>query len=275
MFGRDTQKDDARGLLSHDATVDDDVVWEHEQNSTRSERERAASVSEVWAQDPLADTTNNNHHPSSSSARGYPSTNPPPPLPEDQGEAASELDAEFQRIFSPVKKDQQEKARYHRDLDAACAAYSTRLEEMRDHQRERETAIELPWLAARRRREWERFTTVMRGAGVVLTCFWGGTVAHVDEMPPQVPWPPPHLARIKENHAEERKALREAHLAVVRELQVKYGFYEGDADRDGDEDGEDKQRERIDAQHVCVDRKLLGDGMGRLPLAGEDDVDEA
>jgi len=148
---------------------------------------------------------------------------------------------------------------------------------MRDRQRERETAIESPWLAARRRREWERFAAVTRGAGVILTCFWGGTVAHIDEMPPQVPWPPPHLARIKENHAEERKALREAHLAVVRELQVKYGFYEGGEGGDGDEDGDGEEiyRRKMDMEHVCVERKLLGEVTGKVPLSGEDDVDES
>jgi hypothetical protein len=154
---------------------------------------------------------------------------------------------------------------------------------MRHRQCERETAIESPWLAARRRREWERFAAVTRGAGVVLTCFWGGTVAHLDEVPPQVPWPPPHLARIKKDHAEERIALRDAHLAVVRELQIKYGFYEGveggggdeDGDGDGDGDGEETHRQKVDMEHVCVERKLLGEVMGKVPVPGEDDVDES
>ena len=107
MFGRDTQKDDARGLLSHDTIGDDDIVWEHEQNSMRSDRDTTASMSEVWHQDPLSETTDHHHNynPSSSSARVYAPPNPPP-LPEDHGEAAHELDAEFQRIFSPVSLPQ-------------------------------------------------------------------------------------------------------------------------------------------------------------------------
>ena len=87
----------------------------------------------------------------------------------------------------------------------------------------------------------------------------------------------------KEDHAEERRALREAHLAVVRELQVRYGFYEGvvdaEGDGEGDEDGDGDGREGIhrygmDMEHVCVERKLLGEVMGKMPLPGEDDVDE-
>jgi hypothetical protein len=113
MFGRDdtTQKEDARSLLRHDTIGDDDdgVVWEHdEQSSMRSDRTPTASMSEVWDQDPLSETTDHHHNnnPSSSSAGGYA---PPdrPPLPEDHGEAAHELDAEFRRIFSPVSLPQQ------------------------------------------------------------------------------------------------------------------------------------------------------------------------
>ena len=105
MFGRDTQKDDARGLLSHDTIGgDDDIVWEHEQNSMQSDKNITASMSEVWDQDPLSETTDHHHrhhNPSSSSAGGYSPPNPRP-LPEEHDEAAHELDAEFQRIFSPV-----------------------------------------------------------------------------------------------------------------------------------------------------------------------------
>ena len=103
MFGRETQKDDARGLLSHDTLGDDDVVWEHEHNSVRSDKNTTASMSEVWDQDPLSETTD--HNPSSSSAGGYAPPDPPT-LPEDYGEAAHELEAEFRRIFSPVSLPQ-------------------------------------------------------------------------------------------------------------------------------------------------------------------------
>jgi hypothetical protein len=112
MFGRDTstQKEDAHGLLSHDTMGDDDIVWEHEQDSMRSDKNTAASMSEVWEQDPLSEAIDHHHHhnhnPSSSSAGGYAPPTGPPPLPEDHGEAAHELDAEFQRIFSPVSLPQ-------------------------------------------------------------------------------------------------------------------------------------------------------------------------
>ena len=123
MFSRDTQKEDARSLLNHDTIGDDDgIVWEHEQDSMRSDRTPTASMSEVWDQDPLSEmTTSTDHHhldhnhntPSSSSAAGgYAPPPPPHALPEDHvggGEAAhEELDAEFQRIFSPVSLQQTE-----------------------------------------------------------------------------------------------------------------------------------------------------------------------
>ena len=107
MFGRDTQNDDARGLLSHDTIGVDDIVWEHEQNSMPSDKNTTASMSEVWDQDPLSETTDHHrhHNPSSSLAGEYAPPNPRP-LPEEHGEAAHELDAEFQRIFSPVSHPQ-------------------------------------------------------------------------------------------------------------------------------------------------------------------------
>jgi len=255
MFGRDAKvKDDSRGLLSHDDIGDgDDVVWEHEQSSAQSDRNTA---SEVWDQDPLSGTDA-----PSDRARAQPA-----PATEDSvdSEAAHELDTEFQRIYRPVQKDQREKARFYRDMDAACAAYSTRLDEMRERQREREAAIEVPWLAARRRREWQRVSAVARGAATVMTCFWGGSVAHVDEVPPRVPWPPPHLARIQEEHAGEREALRSAHLAVVHELWTKYGLHAPGQEESGDE-CVDKM------EHVCVERKLLAEVLGAVPLPGEDE----
>jgi hypothetical protein len=165
-----------------------------------------------------------------------------------------------------VKHDQEEKARFHRDLDAACGAYSARREEMKSQQRKREEAIEKPWLVARRRREWERAVTTMKNIGLFATCFWGGTVARFNELPPQIAWPPPHLTRMREHHAEERKALSEAHLAVVHELRVKYGFDLGE--------GEGEVQPEY---HVCVERRLLqevlsGDSM-ELEDVGEESRD--
>ena len=154
-----------------------------------------------------------------------------------------------------MKHDQEEKGRFHSELDASCAAYSARLEEMRSQQREREEAIENPWLVARRRREWQRAMTVLRNVGRFVTCFWGGTVARFDELPPQIYWPPPHLTRMREHHAEERKALKEAHLAVVHELRAKYGFH---AETGGEGDGQEEN-------HVCVERRLLQEVLGAVP----------
>ncbi len=150
-----------------------------------------------------------------------------------------------------MKKDQEEKARFHGELDAACAAYSARLDVMREGQREREGTIEKPWLIARRNREWERFLVRLRGFGTLLTCFWGGTVADLEEVPPQIPWPPPHLTRMKEHHADEKKALHEAHLAVVDELHSKYKF-------------------EVKEKHVCIERRLLVEAVGELPIPSDD-----
>jgi hypothetical protein len=160
-----------------------------------------------------------------------------------------------------VKKDQEEKGRFHGELDAACAAYSARLEDMRERQRESEGDIEKPWLVARRRREWQRARAVMHNIGLFMTCFWGGTVARFEELPPQIPWPPPHLTRMRKHHAEERKALREAHLAVVHELRVKYGL-------DGEEDG-------LQESHVCVERRLLQEVLGDVPIPSDDIVEDS
>lgn len=159
-----------------------------------------------------------------------------------------------------VKHDQEEKAKYHAELDAACAAYSARKEEMHSLQREREAAIETPWLTARRRREWQRAAVVFRNIGIVLTCFYGGRVARLEELPPQVPWPPPHLTRMREHHAEEQKALKEAHLAVVHELGVKFGL-ENPAELQLEGQGQQEQ-------HVCVERRLLEEVLGgaSIPL---------
>ncbi len=155
-----------------------------------------------------------------------------------------------------MKKDQEEKRRFHAELDAACAAYLARHEEMRERQREREEAIEKPWLVARRRREWKRAMAVFRRAGVFFTCFCCGTVARFDELPPEIAWPPPHLTRMREHHAEEREALREAHLAVAHELRVKYML-------EAEEDVEKQQ-------HVCVERRLLQEVIGDGPIPLDD-----
>jgi len=158
-----------------------------------------------------------------------------------------------------VKRDQEEQAKFYGEIDAACAAYSERLKEMQEQQREQEGAIERPWLMARRQRNWQRFLASVRVAGTVLTCFWGGTVASLEEIPSEVPWPPPHLTRMQERHAEERKALREAHLAVVHELRVKHKV-------DTDEDG------MSPVEHVCVEQSLLLEiqGHGLIPSSDDD-----
>lgn len=163
-----------------------------------------------------------------------------------------------------MKHDQEEKARFHRDLDAACAAYAARREEMQSQQREREEAIAKPWLIARRRREWQRTVVAVKNIGLFVTCFWGGTVTRFDELPPQISWPPPHLTRMQIHHAEERNALSEAHLAVVQELRVKYGF-------PVETDAEGAEQE----VHVCVERRLLQEVLGGEPMELDDMGDES
>jgi len=157
-----------------------------------------------------------------------------------------------------MKREQEEKARFHDEVDAACAAYSSRLEEMQDSQREREAAIEKPWLLARRRREGQRALAVLNRLGTIATCYWGGTVAHLPEVPPEVPWPPPHLSRMRDHHAGERSALRDAHLAVVDELRVKHKCEVND------------EGLPIKEQHVCVERALLLEVIGDGPVPTND-----
>jgi hypothetical protein len=137
---------------------------------------------------------------------------------------------------------------------------------MKAQQREREEAIEGPWLAARRRREWQRTVTAMKNVGLFVTCFWGGTVARFNELPPQIAWPPPHLTRMREHHAEESKALSEAHLAVVHELQVRYGFDLGVGEGEG---------EAQPQHHICVERRLLQEVLGGEPMELEDIEEES
>lgn len=169
------------------------------------------------------------------------------------------------RPTQQMKKDQEDRARFHAEVDAACAAYWMRLDDMREQQREREATISTPWLLARRRRRWQRMLATARVVATVATCYWGGTAAELPEVPPEVPWPPPHLERIREGHAEERKALREAHLGVVRELQLKHNFDVRMGD-DTAEDGADGA-EVPPKEHVCVERSLLVEvfGEGVIP----------
>jgi hypothetical protein len=95
---------------------------------------------------------------------------------------------------------------------------------------------------------------VLRSVGIFLTCFCCGSVARFEELPPEIPWPPPSHTRMREHHAEERKALREAHLAVVHELRVKYML-------DAEEEPE---------KHVCVDRRLLQGVTGEEPIPSDE-----
>lgn len=134
---------------------------------------------------------------------------------------------------------------------------------MKSQQREREEAIEKPWLIARRKREWQRARAAMKNVGLFVTCFWGGTVARFEELPPQIAWPPPHLTRMREHHAEEKKALHEAHLAVVHELRVKYGFPVA-----GEGEGQEEN-------HVCVEKRLLQEVLGGEPMELDDMGEES
>jgi hypothetical protein len=132
---------------------------------------------------------------------------------------------------------------------------------MKDQQREREEAIEKPWLMARRKREWQRFKIALHNMGLFATCFWGGTVARFEGLPAQIAWPPSHLSRMRDHHTEERKALREAHLAVVNELKVKYG---GGAEEDG-----------LQESHVCVEKRLLEEVLGKVHVLLKNNTEES
>jgi hypothetical protein len=99
MFsGNSTGGDDHRHLLGRDHT-DDEVVWE--QSSVQSERD-TATPSEVWEQDPLSGESHELQEVSHSESRPRRSKRAMAP-PEDHGEAGTELQAEFERIFSPVR----------------------------------------------------------------------------------------------------------------------------------------------------------------------------
>jgi hypothetical protein len=107
MFGHNSaDRDDSRHLLGRDGTTEEEVVWE--QSSVRSER-NTATPSELWEQDPLSGESHELQQISNSDSRP---TSSKPQLtrsrraivpPEDHGEAATDLQAEFERIFSPVK----------------------------------------------------------------------------------------------------------------------------------------------------------------------------
>jgi hypothetical protein len=97
MFsGNSTGRDDAHHLLGDHP--DDEVVWE--QSSVRSERD-TATPSELWEQDPLSGESHELQEVSKSESRPTRSKRAMAP-PEDHGEAGTELQVEFERIFSPV-----------------------------------------------------------------------------------------------------------------------------------------------------------------------------
>jgi hypothetical protein len=60
---------------------------------------------------------------------------------------------------------------------------------------------------------------------------------------------------MKENHEQERQALREAHLAVVKELGVRYGMMDGGAE--------------VEEGHVCVEKRLLDKILSEAVVEGE------
>lgn len=270
MFGfGDEDKEAGHHLLGHDdsALATDETArgtaWDNVQSAGSGRT--TPNHSEIWEQDPLHDGSHELHDISkasrsdSTTRSSQKDTRRPRrqrPPPEDLAGAATELEGEFERIFTPMKKAQEDRTRFHNELDAACEAYAARLEEMREEHRALERAIERPWLLARRRRQWERFAAVVRRFNTVATCFYGGTVGHLDEVPPQVPWPPPHLTRMKEHHADAARALHEAHRAVVDDLRTKH---QCELDDEG----------RPRSKHVCVNRSLLLDE-GRGGGCGED-----
>lgn len=92
-------------MLGRDGTTEEEIVWE--QSSVRSDKNTATS-SELWEQDPLSgeshelkQISNPDSQPTSSQARPTKSKRAMP-SPEDHGEASTDLQVEFERIFSPV-----------------------------------------------------------------------------------------------------------------------------------------------------------------------------
>jgi hypothetical protein len=101
MFGRDpVSRDDSRHLLGQDH-IGDDEIWE--QSSDRN-----TATSEVWEQDPLH-TAGEAHElrqimtPVSRATSTLRSMNEKVAA-KDHGVAASDLEAEFSRIYSPVRE---------------------------------------------------------------------------------------------------------------------------------------------------------------------------
>jgi hypothetical protein len=105
-----TSRDDARHLLGGDNPAEDEdheVVWE--QSSAQSKRHTTTdSESELWDQDPLSSGQDSHElqqipTPTSHSTSSQPRSKRAIAPPEDHGAAGADLQAEFERIFSPVK----------------------------------------------------------------------------------------------------------------------------------------------------------------------------
>jgi hypothetical protein len=111
MFSRKLSNDGAdHHLLAQDKDKNEelsrDTTWE--QSSSTSDR-NVSSSSEIWEQDPLYDESHELQDipvpESRSRAEGSKGDRPKRARiqPEDHGEAAIDLDQEFNRIFSPVR----------------------------------------------------------------------------------------------------------------------------------------------------------------------------
>jgi hypothetical protein len=103
MFSHNSaSKDDARYLLSRDNIHDDEdheVVWEQTERNTET-------PSELWEQDALSSESHELQE--ASRLESQPSSSQPKvervkASPKDHGIAGTDLQAEFERIFSPVR----------------------------------------------------------------------------------------------------------------------------------------------------------------------------
>ena len=103
MFSHNiASKDDARHLLGRDNLQDDEdheVVWDQNERNTET-------PSELWEQDPLSGESHelqpiSNRESQASSSQ--PQVKRSKSRPEDHGVAGTDLQAEFERIFSPVR----------------------------------------------------------------------------------------------------------------------------------------------------------------------------
>jgi hypothetical protein len=111
MFNNNSKnRDDARHLLGQDNLVEDEdheVIWE--ESSAHSKRHAAVdSESELWEQDPLSSGAEGHElqqipTPELGAASSQPQSKKARTTPEDLGVAGSNLQAEFERIFSPVR----------------------------------------------------------------------------------------------------------------------------------------------------------------------------